>query len=204
MSKHANKSIRPLAGHFIGWGDDRVPHRYLKLATSDGELIAKVAKSLRSQIQEWQPGIWVNLMTQVRVKSDGKSQIKIEQLIGSVDPSNLVATPATKRKAAPSLDNTTEIRVCQGSSCRRRGSEQIAQAIAAELSDRQLGERVEVKSVKCMDRCKLAPNVTIVSSDEGILPGKTHYHKLQLDRIKSIIDQHFATFEAILPPETIK
>ncbi len=198
MSKHADKSMRPLAGHFIGWGDDRVPYRYIKLATTEGELTAKVAKNLRSQIQEWQPGIWVNVMTQVRVKFDGDgARLKVIHLIGSVDPSNLVAKPVPDSKAAPSID-MTEIRVCQGSSCRRRGSEQIAQAIAVELGERQLADRVEVKSVKCMDRCKLAPNITIVSPDEGIVPGKKHYHKLQLERVKSILDQHFPTVDAAL------
>ena len=53
-----HKLIKPLTGHFLGWGDDSTPHRYIKIATISGEQIVKVAKSLRPQIQDWQPGMW--------------------------------------------------------------------------------------------------------------------------------------------------
>lgn len=202
MSKHSQKMIRPLAGHFLGWGDERVPHRQIKLAMANGELTVKVAKSLRSQIQDWQPGIWLTLMAQERVTASGETKFKVKQLLTSLDAGNVKKLSTSWQSLEISHSDATaltQIRVCQGASCRRRGSEGICQAIQAYLDDRDLNERVEIKSVKCVDRCKSAPNAIVISPEEGCLPGKTHYHKLQPSQITPILDKHFSTFRAVTP-----
>jgi (2Fe-2S) ferredoxin len=198
LNKQQYKRIRPLVGYFLGWGDDRTPHRYIKIATSEGEQVVKVGKSLRSQIQDWQPGIWLTLLSQERINSTtGAVKIKVKQLLTSprVDPpervsSNLPQGADCSLDADRSTANS-QIRVCQGSSCRRQGSEQICRSIQAYLDRHALNDRVEIQPTKCLHQCKSAPHAIFTNSNRELLPGKTHYRKLHVDRVQTILERHF-------------
>ncbi len=148
MSNPQHKLIRPLTGYFLGWGDDRTPHRYIRLGTDDrGELLVKVAKGLRSHIQDWQPGMFVNLLTQEKIdRVTGCRKIKVKQLSVplsiNIDRSvDLISNAIVSTPVAP-----TKIQVCQGSSCRRRGSEKICQMLQNHLERNDLTDRVRIES----------------------------------------------------------
>ncbi len=200
MSKYQSTRIQPLIGEFMGWGDDRVPHRYIKLATASGDRVAKVAKSLRPQIQDWQPGIWVTLLGQERViPATGEKKIKVKHVlvlprITAIDnsPQALRLEPAEPLPIIDEPSPPTQIRVCQGSSCRRRGSENICQVMQTYLDRHELTEQVEIKAVKCLHQCKAAPHAIVIEPSGKSLE-KTHYRQLQLCQVEKIIDQHFAT-----------
>jgi hypothetical protein len=138
MSKHHQKLTRSLLGRFLGWGDDRTPHRSIKIATASGLQTVKVAKSLRSQIQDWQPGISLHLLTKQRINlTTGETSIKVKQLLTlpaididlhspEVVTENallVIDTPIELPTPTEIVAPNAEILVCQGSSCRRRGSE---------------------------------------------------------------------------------
>jgi (2Fe-2S) ferredoxin len=185
MKDRQQKLIRSLIGHFLGWGDERTPHRYIKVATVNGEQLIKVAKSLRPQIQDWQPGIEVNLLTQERIdRSTGKRNIKVKKLL--TPPS---VSPDRTRPIANSPP--TKIQVCQGSSCRRRGSENICQAMQAYLDCHELTDRVQIETVKCLHQCKAAPQAIVTSPAASVLPGKTHYRQVQPTQVREILAKHF-------------
>ena len=201
MSKHQQKLIQPLTGEFLGWGDNRIPHRYIKLATTNGQQVVKVAKSLRSQIQDWQPGVWLTLLGQQRVNlTTGETKIKVKQLltpprvINSIDNS-LNPLPPLETIEHQQLEHRlivpTQIRVCQGSSCRRKGSEGICTAMQTYFDRHDLTDRVEIKTVKCLHQCKTAPHAIFTHPDGGIQPEKTHYRQLQHYQVKAILMQHF-------------
>ncbi|WP_310422550.1 (2Fe-2S) ferredoxin domain-containing protein [Chamaesiphon sp. VAR_48_metabat_135_sub] len=195
MSNRQEKLIRPLTGSFLGWGDDRTPHRYIKLATMNGEHLIKVAKSLRPQIQDWQPGIWLALLTQEQIcRSTGKTKIKVKQLLtlpciapvnnrpsGSPSPSKIDGSPV----------KPTKIQVCQGSTCRRRGSDKICRLMAAYVDRHDLNAAVQIESVKCLHQCKAAPHAIVTSPAGAILPGKTHYRQVQSSQMQAILAKHF-------------
>ncbi len=204
MGKHQQKILQPLAGKFLGWGDDRIPHRYIKLATASGEQVVKVAKSLRPLIQEWQPGIWLTLLGQKQVNlTTGKIRIKVKQILTlptfddfSPSPNRLSTLAAIEPLVAgdsESLEANTptqmQIRVCQGSSCRRRGSDGICRAMQTYLDRNELTERVEIKSVKCLHQCKAAPHAIVTQLTDGSQPEKTHYRQLGLDNVPVILDR---------------
>lgn len=188
MSKKPKKVIRSLTGRFVGWGDDILPHRYIKLATTNGEQLIKVAKSIRHQIQDWQPGNWLTLMCQERTDGDtGERHLKVKQLL----PFPFSPAASSAVKSASDL-SATKIQVCQGSSCRRKGSDRICRSIQAYLADNNLTDRVEIESVKCLHQCKAAPHAIFVSSaDATTLPGKTHYRQVQAERLPTILARHF-------------
>jgi hypothetical protein len=137
MSKYLKTSIQPLTGEFVGWGDDRVPHRYIRLATANGEQVLKVAKSLRLQLQNWQTGIWLTVLGQKRLNlATGETKIKVKQVlviprIQAIEksPPALSLEPVEQLPVIKDPPPPTQIRVCQGSSCRRRGSEGICKAM---------------------------------------------------------------------------
>jgi hypothetical protein len=196
MSKQQQKRIRPLVGRFVGWGDEQQPHRYINIATADGEQLVKVSKSLRPQIQDWQPGIWLTLLGRERVdRSTGEVEIKVKQLLTSPRasppmPSSLPNSVATCR---PDTTNPvrSQIKVCQGSSCRRKGSEEICKSMQAYFDRNDLNDRVEIKAVKCLHQCKSAPHAIVTTSAANKLSQTKHYHQLALDRVKSILERHF-------------
>ena len=198
MSNQQRKIIRSLTGHFLGWGDDRTPHRYIRLATPNGEQLLKIAKSLRPQIQDWQPGIWLTLLSQERIGSTGEIEIKVKQLLTPLQ----IKSPLENGFAAPvppTIDRypaansllPTKIQVCQGSICRRRGSEGICHAMQTYLDRHDLTERVEIETVKCLHQCKAAPHAIVTNPAGAILPGKTHYRQIQPDRVSSLLAKHF-------------
>jgi hypothetical protein len=188
-----HKLIQPLIGHFLGWGDDRIPHRYFKLSTPDGEQLVKVAKSLRPHIQDWQPGIWLTLIGSERMdRSTGKTKIKVKQLLTApqTDRSPLSGSQAVAIETISTVE-PTKIQVCQGSSCRRRGSEQICQAMQVYLAQHDLTERVEIEPVKCLHQCKAAPQAIVTSPVENdILPKKTHYRQLHPRQVPALLVKH--------------
>ncbi len=190
-----HKLIKPLTGHFLGWGDDSTPHRYIKLATNSGEQTIKVAKSLRSKIQDWQPGMWLTLLSQERISpATGETKIKVKQLLISpiIYPFCRIdlQSPATDQPKASISVEPTKIRVCQGSSCRRRGAEKICRSMQAYLESNDLTGKVEIEQVRCLHQCKAAPHA-IVSSSNSELPGKTHYRQLQSGQVPTMLAKHF-------------
>lgn len=214
MSKQQQKIIKPLVGHFLGWGDDRIPHRYIKLATAKGHQVLKVSKHLRPQIQDWQPGMWLTAISQERVNTNtGKTKIKVKQLLTSSGESILDNLPSPSKSEQPAVtdrnlhpavslpEERSQIRVCQGSSCRRQGSEKICKSMQAYLDRAELTDRVEIKPVKCLHQCKAAPHAIVTSPDSAVLPGKTHYRQLQHHQVKVILDRHFPTDIPISPSD---
>jgi Thioredoxin-like [2Fe-2S] ferredoxin len=191
-----HKLIKPLTGHFLGWGDDSTPHRYIKLATTSGERIVKVAKSLRPQIQDWQPGMWLTFLSQERTSlATGETKIKVKQLLiaPSIYPSCWIGSkiPLTDEREVSTSIEPTKIRVCQGSSCRRQGSEKICKSMQAYIEKNDLAGKVKIEEVKCLHQCKAAPHAIVSSPETAILPGKTHYRQLQSGQVPAMLAKHF-------------
>jgi Thioredoxin-like [2Fe-2S] ferredoxin len=199
-----HKLIKPLTGHFLGWGDDSTPHRYIKLATSSGEQTVKVAKSLRSQIQDWQPGMWLTLLSQERISLvTGETKIKVKLLAspGSYPSPRRIGgefLPTNESQVKLPVE-PTKIRVCQGSSCRRSGSEKICRSMQAYLESNDLAGKVQIETVKCLHQCKAAPHAIVSSPETAIVPGKTHYRQLQPGQVQVMLAKHFPIAASPVP-----
>jgi (2Fe-2S) ferredoxin len=206
MSRQYHKYIQPLTGQFLGWGDDRTLHRYVRLATANGEQRVKIAKSLRARVQDWQPGIWLTLMSQERIcNTTGERQIKIKQVLSlptahAPSDSPPVLTPID---VAPVVDRPlpTKIQVCGGSSCRRRGSANICQSMQAYLDRSDLTAQVQIETVKCLHQCKAAPHAIVTSPAAATVPGKTHYRQIQPSQVQALLAKHFPITAPSVPVE---
>jgi (2Fe-2S) ferredoxin len=185
MSKDQQKYIRPLTGSFLGWDDSRTPHRYLRVATANGELTIKASKRLRPQIQDLQPGVWLAMMIRERMDmATGEIKIKIKQLLKLPETNTPESCSSSFVELAAPVKNLAQIRICQGSSCRRRGSEQIYQMMQSYLNRTDLTGQVEIKTVKCLHQCKDAPH--IITTDLSELSRK-HYHRVRSIDVNSIM-----------------
>jgi (2Fe-2S) ferredoxin len=165
MSKHQQASAIPIDGWFLGWADDATPHRRCRLATTNGETIIKIAKSLRERVQIWQPGTWLSLQG----KESGRG-IKIDRIVPP--------TPNKTLKKAPEKPPVlpVKVKVCNGKACQRRGSANICQAIEGEIA--AAGMTCQIETVKCLDRCKHSPHLLIDDLDRGGKQGRQHYQKV--------------------------
>jgi NADH:ubiquinone oxidoreductase subunit E len=94
---------------------------------------------------------------------------------------------------------SAQIRVCQGASCRRRGSDGICRAMQTYLDQHDLTEQVEIKPVKCLHQCKTAPHAIVTQLSSGAKLEKTHYRQLQTYQIKAILDRHFPFAASVKP-----
>jgi NADH:ubiquinone oxidoreductase subunit E len=185
MSKDRQKYIRPLTGSFLGWGDSCTPHRYIRVATANGELAIKVSKQLRPQIQDLQPGVWLAMISQERMDvATGELEIKVKQLLKLPDTNIPEYSSSSSVELVAPAKSPAQIRICQGSSCRRRGSEKICQMMQSYLNRTDLNAQVEIKAVKCLHQCKDAPHIIIPDSSE--FPRK-HYRQVRSIDIDSIM-----------------
>jgi hypothetical protein len=207
MSIYQKNPIQPLTGEFVGWGDNRTPHRYIKLHTANGEQVVKVAKRLRTQIQDWQPGMWLTLLGQERVNPvTGETKIKVKGVLVIPRIRAIETSPPALSlelvEQLPVINDPpppTQIRVCQGSSCRRRGSEGICKAMETYFDRHELTDRVEIKLVKCLHQCKAAPHAIIVEPGIEDRREKTHYRQLQNYQVQAILAKHFPIPSRVKP-----
>ena len=88
------------------------------------------------------------------------------------------------RSQAPVSVSGARVLVCQGSSCRRRGSLAVENAIARHLSEKEnLSEKESfpqctVQPTGCMKRCKQGPNVVLPSGDS--------YDHVTVEQVRSL------------------
>jgi NADH:ubiquinone oxidoreductase subunit E len=189
MSKDQQKYIRPLTGHFLGWGDSCIPHRYMRVATANGELSIKVSKQLRAQVQDLQPGVWLAMMSEEQMDmATGEIKIKVRQLLKLPDTNTLEYGSSASIELVSPVKNPAQIRVCQGSSCRRKGSEKLCQMMQSYLDRMSLTAQVEIKPVKCLHQCKDSPHIITPDFSEV---KRTHHSQVRSIDIDSIMMTSF-------------
>jgi NADH:ubiquinone oxidoreductase subunit E len=164
MTKQAGVGIIHIEGQFVGWADDRIPHRRLRVATTGGEQIVKIAKSIRNLVQQWQPGMWLSLKGQ----HNRRKEVKIEQII---------VPEASRCLTKVDLPQPVLVQVCRGKACRRKGADAICAAMAATIEQAGISGQVEIETVKCLDRCKAAPCLIVSPINERGKQEETLIHR---------------------------
>lgn len=64
-------------------------------------------------------------------------------------------------KAKESGDGPLIVRVCAGTSCFLRNSQEIIQGLMKHVEANDLGDRVQVQATFCFELCEVGPNVAI-------------------------------------------
>ncbi|MFB8789278.1 MAG: (2Fe-2S) ferredoxin domain-containing protein [Potamolinea sp.] len=179
-----------LEGKFVGFVDyfEENPKR-LKLATAEGERWIKLSKELRSSLKEiLKPGDWLEISGEYKYKyKTGELKLKAYQ----VNLKASISQPTDLQPPQKTPKTKACVMICQKSSCRKRGADQVCQAVAASLRDHGLEDQVAIKSTGCMNQCKTGPCVVL-------MPDKSRYTQVSPQEIPTLIEKHFA---AKLKPE---
>jgi (2Fe-2S) ferredoxin len=185
--------------------------RYIKLSK-------ELRYSMRKVLQ---PGDWIRVLGEQKLKyKTGELKLKAFQVIvttpamkelGTGDweqgsepssplsplsswspPLPITPSPTPPLYSKPAAPQTKAcIMVCQKSSCRKRGADEVCQAITESLGDRGLEDQVAIKGTGCMKQCKQGPCVVF-------MPDKSRYTGIAPQEIPKLVDKHFA---AKLKPE---
>lgn len=177
-----SKIVEPfnLVGKLSGFViKDGVKIKYLRLAVSDREYWIKPPKQKESLAFSLQPESWLEI-TGIKKLKGGKLTLDAEE-IQLVSESNSFPT-AVNALPQPTMGS---ILVCQQSDCLKRGSSAVCQEIAQNLQDQGLEDRVKMRGVGCLKRCKSGPNFVI-------LPSKTYYSNVQVSQIPDLVKAHFS------------
>lgn len=194
MKKEERVSTFSLEGRFVGFvGDLGEKPKRIRIATVEGERYIKLSKELRYSLWEaLKPGDWIKILGEQKYKyKTGELKLKAYQvkLTAPTKQQNVFQPPV----AAPTKTKAC-VMVCQKSSCRKRGADEICQAVTQSLRARGLEDQVAIKGTGCMKECKRGPCVVF-------MPDKSRYTGIASKEVPILIEKHFA---AKLKPEESK
>lgn len=189
MGKHTKKSDFTLSGRFLAYILSKGCNvKGIRLATSQGEQYIKLAKSLRPVCADiLQPGTWIQVQgyQKVNIKT-GKIKLKAKTIVPAL-PGSSSDTSNTLVQLFPEPASNTQkgkIRICQKSSCRKRGSQQVFTALNSALQASGKDKEIQLQPMGCIGKCKAGPNLVV-------LPDKARYTKVKPKNITNILQQHF-------------
>ncbi|MBZ8182448.1 (2Fe-2S) ferredoxin domain-containing protein [Oscillatoria salina IIICB1] len=177
-----------LEGRFVSFvGDYKQKPKRLRLSTPEGECKIKLAKKIRRNVRELLiPGDWVEISGEKTLKpKSGKIKLKANRLKPTTPAKKQPTEPTTEqvRVASPKKGKDC-IMVCQKSSCRKKGSGEICQAVNEYLAETGLEEQVKIKGTGCMKQCKKGPCVVF-------MPDKSRYIKVEPQQVPQLLAKHF-------------
>ena len=193
------KSRFAFAGRFVRFAiEDGYKIKGFYFEVAGEELLIKLPKRLRFYCADLlMPGAMLQIVGKKKVKrkedrvkytaeeiiaiaSLPKSDtlVKVGQSVQVPVSSELIARKNNSTKSKPAC-----IRVCQKSSCFKRGGNAVWAALEREIAARNLGDRVKLKGTGCMDKCKSGPNI--------IMPGKMRYSRIDAKAIPGLMEEHF-------------
>lgn len=187
MSKfHKEVSNFNLVGQLLGFViKDGYKIKYLRINSEEREYWLKLDKTIRDNLdRSIVPGCWLEVAAERKLcHKTGKVKLKATSLKLAGDRVLTCPLPQAKCKAQNELK--TSILVCQKSSCWKRGGQQVCQAILDSVRDRNLEDRVQIKTTGCLKQCKQGPNLVM-------MPDKAKYSQVQPEQISVILAKHIA------------
>lgn len=186
MGKHTKKSDFTLSGRFLTYILSKGCNvKGIRLATSQGEQYIKLAKALRPACSDvLQPGVWIQVQgcQKVNIKT-GKIKLKAKAIMPAL-PGSFPISSAQPTLASTSNTQRGKIRICQKSSCRKRGSKQVLTALNSALKASGQDKEIQLQPMGCIGKCKAGPNLVV-------LPDKARYTGVKPKNITNILQQHF-------------
>ena len=170
--------------------------KYLKIAFEQREYWIKLPKELRNQInQDMIPGCWLDITgSSKKCRKTGKlklTAVEVKLVKGEeLDNKALAATYKEDDSLNTSVKKSSKIRilVCNKSSCRKRGSSAICQALQSQIKDYGLQENTEIKLTGCLKKCKKGPNLLITPDQVRY---QVRYSEVTPEEIPFLFKKHF-------------
>lgn len=127
----------------------------LYLSTPEADYTMEVAKEQGNVLSTYlKPGCHLKV-TGMRKNKLHQTEISYRAYYIELLPEPEISSDQPLQTNKPKI----KILVCQGSSCRRKGSSNAGELLRAELQGQNMSEEVEIKTTGCWKQCKQAPNV---------------------------------------------
>ncbi|BDM81613.1 (2Fe-2S) ferredoxin domain-containing protein [Acaryochloris marina] len=186
MGKHTKKSDFTLSGRFLTYVLSKGCNvKGIRLSTSRGEQYIRLSKALRPACAEiLQPGTWIQIQGCQKVNTKtGKVKLKAKSIMPALPGSSSNDDIGPSPHAVGNVQKG-KIRICQKSSCRKRGSRQVLTALNTALQTSGRDKEIQLQPMGCVGKCKAGPNLVV-------LPDKTRYTRVKPKNITHILQQHF-------------
>jgi (2Fe-2S) ferredoxin len=181
-----------LQGQLLGFIlKDGYKIKYLKIALAQREYWLKLPKELRHQIDKnIVPGCWLAITgTSKKCLKTGKLNLQAVEvkLAQKEESENKPPTPTFNSNSLqpPLKSSKIRILVCSKSSCRKRGSNALCQALQTQIEDYCLQADTEIKLTGCLKQCKKGPNLVIT-------PDKARYSGVTPEQIPLLLQKHLS------------
>jgi len=206
MSK-ISKSSFGWVGQFSGFvAGDKSPYQYLAMRVAvvdeshaevslndDPRQMVKLGKSLRRMMVGYlSPEEWIRVVGEVKVASKtGDLQWKAREIVKiSTQQAIRHARERTKAQSLTTVlpkrgfaitpqPKPTKVLICQKSSCRQRGSQAVADAIAHTVASHDKSESIQLVATGCMKQCKAGPHIVLIPGKQSSAPSSSPSTRLQ-------------------------
>lgn len=198
-SYHKRDSTFVLEGRFLGFNrGSEGKLKYFSLATAEGEIQLKLAKPLRWTVgPQLAPGEWITVQGEQKLSKYGDIKRKVWDVrsagvasIVDLDVSSMTSSePASEEPVSQNTQPKPSlgcIQICRKSDCCKRGGVQVLRALEQAVNDHPERERIHVKPIGCIKKCKAGPNLVI-------MPGRARYSNVSPEDVPHLIQQHFPT-----------
>ncbi len=171
-----------LEGEFLGLiAVDCYKLKYLSLRTATTDFVIKVPKEYRGEIvHKFSKGdriqVW-GIQTEAKLKA-----FAIEKIVSLVKLPHISLVSLPTPNLAKQENSQLKILVCKKSDCCNRGAREIYAHLEQELANRDLGDRITLKSTGCLKQCKQAPNIIV-------LPDNSKIGRVKLSQVAQIVDR---------------
>ncbi len=127
------------------------------LLEADREWLLKVPRILRRRIiGKFRVGDLLRVA--VTEERDPETGV-LKPVVSHVLPETADSGTGVSRLASAAPVGSCVVRVCSKKNCWRQGGRELWDALARQLAASGHAERIEIRQVGCLDRCKQAPNV---------------------------------------------
>ncbi len=138
-------------GEFCGFVVTPAGKRRFVLRRSDGaELLLKARKKTRRRV-----AAWIEVGQEVTVRG-----VEEKDMLTGASLRYIATRVVAETSPAPRVPaEVAPIRVCAKKNCWQHGGRELWAALETALATHGLAGVIRLKAVKCLDRCKAAPNV---------------------------------------------
>jgi (2Fe-2S) ferredoxin len=171
-------------GQFLGFDlSDGYKLKSMKLLTAEGEYKIKIPKDWRPELNRTlMHGDWLRVQGEKKLDLDtGVLKLKASHLVKLTDIVSLPVASPQNVSTSVSSPAKVQILICQKSDCVDKGSNQICKVLKSALADRDLSNRVNIKSSGCLKCCKQGPNLVL-------MPSKSRYSNVNINQIPALMD----------------
>lgn len=173
-----------LEGEFLGvCAIDGYNLKYLRLRTTERDVIIKVPKQLRAELV-YKLAIGDRLRCE-GIQKDWKLKASIIEKVEDVE--------SCMARCSARDESKVKILICQKSHCRNSGGKEVYSALAEQLNSHNLNDSVTLKPTGCLKYCQKAPNLVVLPVGKTVAAsGREHrsnYQNVRVDLVPTIISK---------------